>query len=165
MKWNPSTSIIQFAKQHRPDVSFLFHSAFPPRFFPFLSSTSQTLPVSPANRLAWWSTNIYDGPCTTVTNREIKCTQKLHKNVHRSCTKMCTEVAEMCRSCTKMCTEVAQQYAQKLHKNVHRSCTSNIIIIINLTLWRTLQNVIQTQKCVPNQKNQLWTSVFSKKAA
>ena len=36
-----------------------------------------------------------------------------------------------------------------------------IIIIINLTLWRTLQNVIQTQKCVPNQKNQLWTSVFS----
>ena len=36
-----------------------------------------------------------------------------------------------------------------------------IIIIINLTLWRTLQNVIQTQKCVPHQKNQLWTCVFS----
>ena len=36
-----------------------------------------------------------------------------------------------------------------------------IIIIINLTLWCTLQNVIQTQKCMPNQKNQLWTSVFS----
>ena len=34
--------------------------------------------------------------------------------------------------------------------------------VINLTLWRTLQNVIQTQKCLPNQKNQFWTSVFSK---
>ena len=27
-----------------------------------------------------------------------------------------------------------------------------LLIIINLTLWRTLQNVIQTQKCMPNQK-------------
>ena len=36
-----------------------------------------------------------------------------------------------------------------------------IIIIINLTLWHTLQIVIHTQKCVPNQKNQLWSSVSS----
>ena len=40
-----------------------------------------------------------------------------------------------------------------------------IIIIINLTLWRTLQNVIQTQKCVPNQKKtsseQVCFQVFS----
>ena len=36
-----------------------------------------------------------------------------------------------------------------------------IIVIINLTLWGTLQIVIQTQKCAPNQTNQLWKSVLS----
>ena len=38
-----------------------------------------------------------------------------------------------------------------------KKCSRKFIIIINLILWCTLQNVIQTQKCVPNQKNWLWT--------
>ena len=52
-------------------------------------------------------------------------------------------------------------YQAENRKQLYKLEISRVIFLLLLLTWHTLQNVIKTQKCVPNQKNQLWTGVFS----